>query len=82
MIPQADIHDMNLNGKIEKALACRRVSNLTGGITIHAVGIPSEVVEAISAVGRDCGTRNRSDTMWKAIMVYLQAYRYTRKGLA
>ena len=82
MIQQADNHGMDLNDKIEKALASRRGSNLTGGITIHAIGIPPEVVGALDAVAYDCGTLNRTDIIWKAIMVYLQAYRYTRKGLA
>ena len=46
------------------------------------VGFPPEVIEALDAVAFDSGTVNRSDIVWKAVMVYLQAYRYTRKGLA
>ena len=70
---------MDLNGKIEKALACRRGSSLAGGLGIGMDGVPPDVVEALDAVARDCGT-DRSDIIWKALKVFLQAYRYTRTG--
>ena len=70
---------MDLNGKIEKALTCRRGSRLAGGRGIGMDGVPVEVVEALDAVARDSGT-DRSDIIWKALKVFLQVYRYTRAG--
>ena len=73
---------MDLSDKIDKALTCRRMSNLAGGSNMVITAVPPEVIDAIDEIARDSGTRNRSNTLWNAVMVYLQAYRYTRKGLA
>ena len=67
----------DLNCRIERALELRRRD---GKHRLVVTGIPQEVMDVLDAIAADAGIHNRSEIGWKAIHLYLSAYRNTRKG--